>query len=95
MKIWIAFANLDRCTHCQNCVYHQSHYARNYSEVENKQPHLCDAKLQWPRRSHALLACCLGAAFDRKLGDKLNRWLDKKLAVQNISQWIFGKITLP
>ena len=34
-------------------------------------------------------------AFDRKLGDKLNRWLDKKLAVQNSSRRIFWKITLP
>lgn len=59
--------------------------------AENKRAHLCDAGLQWPCRSPALLAFCLGAAFDRKLGDKLNRWHDKKLAVQNSSRRIFEK----
>lgn len=36
--------------------------------AENKRAHLCDAGLQWPSRSPALLACCLGACFWQEAG---------------------------
>lgn len=39
----------------------------------------------WWNGFYALLACCFGASSGRKPCGKLDRWLDKKLVVQDIS----------
>ncbi len=43
----------------------------------------------WWNGFYALLACCFGASSGRKPWVKLDRWLDKKLVVQDISWQIF------
>lgn len=85
-------SNTDGCTHCQNWQLFTIRPITHAITPRLKTSSLICVTLSCSGWGDLILIGLLfKSCFLQKLGDKLNRWPDKMLAVQKSSRWISGE----